>query len=106
MSLCVSVCETNPHRHTYASLPLTLCAAILRELTVKSVPHFISKLLPATIDSQVLPYLARLQTDPEPAIRTNTTYCLAKIATHLSAPVREKVCVCWCCCCCVLCCED
>ncbi len=42
-------------------------------------------------DLQVLRFLAKLQTDIEPAIRTNTTYCLAKIAPHVGAASREKI---------------
>jgi len=35
--------------------------------------------------------LAKLQTDKEASIRTNTTYCLAQISSHLSAETRQKV---------------
>ena len=64
--------------------------AILRELTVKSLLHLAPKLNSANMD-QALRMLAKLQTDPEPAIRTNTCYCIAKMAPSLSAGVQEKV---------------
>lgn len=41
----------------------------------------------------MLKYFAKLQMDEEPGIRTNTTICLAKIASYLSAAVRLFVCV-------------
>ena len=47
--------------------------------------------LASYLSHQVLPKMAKLQGDQEPAIRTNTTYCLAKIAPHLSGGVRDKV---------------
>jgi SCY1-like protein 1 len=64
--------------------------ATLRELTVKSLMHFAGKLNPTNMD-HALKWLAKLQTDPEPAIRTNTGYCLAKIAPHLTPATAEKV---------------
>lgn len=67
-------------------------APILRELTVKSLVHFVPKLSPKTVEQQVLHYMAKLQKeDPEPAIRTNTTYCLAKIAQYLTPGTRDKI---------------
>lgn len=62
----------------------------LRELTVKSMTHFAPKLSPIHMD-QALRALAKMQTDAEPAIRTNTGYALAKIAPSLSQPTAEKV---------------
>jgi SCY1-like protein 1 len=64
--------------------------ATLRELTVKSLLHLAPKLNPANMEI-ALKHLARLQGDPEPAIRTNTGYCLAKIAPSLSPLMQEKV---------------
>jgi len=64
--------------------------AVLREWTVKSLPHFAPKLNSANMET-ALKWLAKLQTDSEPAIRTNTAYCIAKIAAHLQQSTQEKV---------------
>jgi SCY1-like protein 1 len=64
--------------------------ATLRELTVKSLLHLAPKLSQTNMDL-ALRHLARLQTDPEPAIRTNTGYCLAKIAPFMTPATQEKV---------------
>lgn len=41
------------------------------------------------INYDLLKYLAKLQMDPEPGIRTNTTICLGKIAKHLTDAVSS-----------------
>ena len=64
--------------------------ATLRELTVKSLMHFAPKLTAHNMDL-ALKALSKLQTDPEPAIRTNTGYCLAKIAPSMTPATAEKV---------------
>ena len=64
---------------------------LLRELTVKSMVLIVSKLSPTLIETKLLKHLAALQTDTEAAIRTNTTYCIAKIAPHLTEKTRAKV---------------
>ena len=63
---------------------------ILREVTMKSMPHFMAKLSTEHLQ-QALVLLSKMQQDPEPAIRTNTTYCIAKGAITLNAATREKV---------------
>ena len=63
---------------------------ILREATMKSMPHFVGKLSPEHLQ-QALVLLSKSQQDPEPAIRTNTTFSLAKSALHFNAATREKV---------------
>ena len=94
---------------------------VLRELTVKAMVPLAPKLLPRSMQMvmrafaklQVCPPLpccfprSRLfdhvsnshivcyrpfQLDEESAIRTNTTICLGKIAAHIDAATREKVC--------------
>eukprot|EP01135_Chromosphaera_perkinsii_P010147 Nk52_evm13s2039 gene=Nk52_evmTU13s2039 len=65
--------------------------AVLRENTVKSCLFFVTKLTPKVIEGQLLRYLAKLQGDPEPGIRTNTTICLGKIAGSLRENIRTKV---------------
>ncbi|KDO30043.1 SCY1 protein kinase [Saprolegnia parasitica CBS 223.65] len=66
-------------------------SAVLREYTVKSMLHIADKLSDANLNTKLMKFFAKLQTDPEPAIRTNTTICLGKIAPHLSAATRAKV---------------
>ncbi|OQR81620.1 wu:fk36e11 [Thraustotheca clavata] len=66
-------------------------SAILREYTVKSMLHIADKLSDSNLNTKLMKFFAKLQTDPEPAIRTNTTICLGKIAPHLNASTRGKV---------------
>ena len=63
---------------------------ILREVTMKSMPHFVGKLSAEHLQ-QSLVLLSKMQQDPEPAIRTNTTFAIAKCAIHFKAATREKV---------------
>ncbi len=64
---------------------------VLREMTVKAVLTLAPKLKPQTLEVEVLKHFARLQLDPEPGIRTNTTICLGKIAEFLTPQTRQKV---------------
>ncbi|KAG1047677.1 hypothetical protein G6F43_009887 [Rhizopus delemar] len=64
---------------------------LIREQTIKSVLLLVPKLNERIINYDLLKYLAKLQMDPEPGIRTNTTICLGKIAKHLSENTRKKV---------------
>jgi len=64
---------------------------VLREMTVKAVLTLAPKLKAQTIETEVLKHFARLQLDPEPGIRTNTTICLGKIAEFLTPQTRQKV---------------
>jgi hypothetical protein len=64
---------------------------VLREMTVKAVLTLAPKLKPQTIETEVLKHFARLQLDPEPGIRTNTTICLGKIAEFLTTQTRQKI---------------
>ena len=64
---------------------------VLREMTVKAVLILAPHLKPATLEMDVLKHFARLQLDPEPGIRTNTTICLGKIAEYLPEGTRKKV---------------
>eukprot|EP00163_Fabomonas_tropica_P008388 TRINITY_DN18014_c0_g1_i1.p1 TRINITY_DN18014_c0_g1~~TRINITY_DN18014_c0_g1_i1.p1 ORF type:complete len:829 (+),score=173.57 TRINITY_DN18014_c0_g1_i1:475-2961(+) len=65
-------------------------AAPLRELTVKAMLFVVPKLKPKTVQ-QVLRYFAKLQLDPEPGIRTNTTICLGKLASHVPESDHARV---------------
>lgn len=62
---------------------------MLRELTVKSMPFLVPKLKAASMEL-VLKGLTTCQHDKQPAIRTNTTYCLAKIAQYIPEVIRSK----------------
>jgi len=44
-----------------------------------------------TLNNDLLRHLARLQGDPEPGIRANTTVCLGMIAKHLTADTKKKI---------------
>ena len=66
------------------SLSLSL-SQVLREMTVKSMVALAPKLRPATMQ-HVMRAFAKLQLDEEAAIRTNTTICLGKIASHIVLP--------------------
>ena len=63
---------------------------ILREATMKSMPHFVGKLHAEHLQAALV-QLAKMQTDHEPAIRTNTTYAIAKMAPNFNATTRDKV---------------
>ncbi|SAM04305.1 hypothetical protein [Absidia glauca] len=64
---------------------------ILREQTIKAILLLVPKLSERIINYDLLKYLAKLQMDPEPGIRTNTTICLGKMAKNLNESTRKKV---------------
>ncbi|CAG8686151.1 25614_t:CDS:10, partial [Gigaspora rosea] len=66
-------------------------APIIRESTVKSVLLLAPKLTERVINNDLLRYLAKLQMDEMPGIRTNTTICLGKISKYLSDSTKKKV---------------
>ena len=68
---------------------MTDIVPLIREQTIKSVLLLVPKLNERIINYDLLKYLAKLQMDPEPGIRTNTTICLGKIAKHLSENVSN-----------------
>ena len=74
----------------HVSMGFVDTSAILREMTVKAVVPLAPKLNARTMQL-VMRAFAKLQLDEEAAIRTNTTICLGKIASHIDAPTREKV---------------
>ena len=61
--------------------------AIIREQTLKAVIVLAPKLSSKTINNVLLRHLAKLQVDPEPGIRTNTTICLAKLSIYFDESV-------------------
>ncbi|KAJ3275059.1 hypothetical protein HDV01_001565 [Terramyces sp. JEL0728] len=62
---------------------------IIREQTLKAVTILAPKLNSKTINDPLLRHLAKLQMDPEPGIRTNTTICLVKSKVLLQAFLRS-----------------
>ncbi|KAI8388165.1 uncharacterized protein BYT42DRAFT_642429 [Radiomyces spectabilis] len=64
---------------------------LIREQTIKATLLLVPKLSDRIINYDLLKYMAKLQMDEEPGIRTNTTICLGKIAKHLSDDTRKKV---------------
>ncbi|KAJ3282146.1 hypothetical protein HK104_011070, partial [Borealophlyctis nickersoniae] len=66
-------------------------SAIIREHTLKSVLLIITKLSDKIINNDLLRYLAKLQQDEEPGIRTNTTICLGKISKYLNDTTKKRV---------------
>ncbi|CAG8466649.1 2092_t:CDS:10 [Diversispora eburnea] len=66
-------------------------APIIRENTIKSILLLAPKLSDRVINNDLLRYLAKLQMDNEPGIRTNTTICLGKISKYLNESTRKKV---------------
>jgi hypothetical protein len=63
---------------------------VVRELTIKAMIHIVQRLNDTNKNDKLVRFLAKLQTDPEHAIRTNCVVCLGLIAPHLSAEVRRK----------------
>ncbi|CAK4557596.1 unnamed protein product [Aphanomyces euteiches] len=57
---------------------------LLRELTMKSMLHIADKLSDSNLNQKLMKYFAKLQVDSEPAIRTNTTICLGKMAEYMN----------------------
>eukprot|EP00096_Caligus_rogercresseyi_P013655 TRINITY_DN6280_c0_g1_i1.p1 TRINITY_DN6280_c0_g1~~TRINITY_DN6280_c0_g1_i1.p1 ORF type:complete len:729 (-),score=189.49 TRINITY_DN6280_c0_g1_i1:54-2240(-) len=65
---------------------------MIREKTVISIIHLAPKLNSSNLDEKVvLQNFSRLLRDEVPGIRTNTTVCLGKIASHLSNATRQRV---------------
>ncbi|KAL5039323.1 Nuclear aminoacylation-dependent tRNA export pathway component [Batrachochytrium dendrobatidis] len=66
-------------------------SATVRESTLKSVLVIAPKLSERIINNDILRYLAKLQADEEPGIRTNTTICLGKISIYMSDSIKKKI---------------
>ena len=65
--------------------------AQVREQTLKTVITIIPKLSERLINNDLMRFLAKLQQDVEPGIRTNTTICLGRIAKFMDDSTRKKV---------------
>lgn len=66
-------------------------APALRDAAVKAVVSIVPVLTDKNLNSALMSHFARLQVDPEPAIRTNTTVCLGRLASRLNQATRNKV---------------
>lgn len=66
-------------------------APALRDAAVKAVVTIVPVLTDKNLNSALMSHFARLQVDPEPAIRTNTTVCLGRLASRLNQATRNKV---------------
>jgi len=62
----------------------------LRDLTIKTSVHVAPLLNERNLNSVLMAKFAALQVDPEPAIRTNTTVCIGKLANAMAASTRQK----------------
>jgi len=66
-------------------------AKVLREVSLKSMLSLVDKLNEHNLNDALMRTLAKLQVDPEPSIRTNTTIFYGKVATHLKEGIRVKI---------------
>lgn len=60
-------------------------------MSVKALVSLAPKLSPSIINGDMLKFLARLQLDDQPNIRTNTTIALGKLAPYLNDQTKTKV---------------
>ncbi|KAJ3056872.1 hypothetical protein HK097_003408 [Rhizophlyctis rosea] len=103
-SIRISLCENMGHFITHLSNKTVTekifpnlatgfhdISAVIREQTLKSVSLIIPKLSEKIINNDLLRFLAKLQQDEEPGIRTNTTICLGKISKNLNEATRKRV---------------
>lgn len=65
-------------------------SAALRELTLKASLQLVAHLSPSNLE-KLSRYLIRLQSDPEPSIRTNAIVLIVKVAPQLGDVQREKL---------------
>lgn len=63
----------------------------LRELTLKSMLSFSHRLNEKNLNDRLMRCLTKLQVDPEPSIRTNTTIFLGRIAAQLKGGSHARV---------------
>ncbi|GAB0497056.1 hypothetical protein MMPV_008379 [Pyropia vietnamensis] len=63
----------------------------LRDAAVKSSLAIAPRLTDKHLNVTLMGHFARLQLDAEPAIRTNTTVCIGKLASRLTPAARAKV---------------
>lgn len=63
----------------------------LRERTLKASIILVPKLSTRQINSDLMRFYAKLQTDEQPGIRVNTVICLGKISKYLEPSTKSKV---------------
>ncbi|KAI0058015.1 ARM repeat-containing protein [Artomyces pyxidatus] len=76
-----------PHLQT----GFTDTVAVLREATIKSIGVLTTKFTDRILNNDLLRHLARLQSDTEPSIRTNTVILLARLGPLLGPNTRGKM---------------
>lgn len=64
---------------------------VLREATVRSVLQLYPKLSERILNNELLRHLAKMQSDPEASIRTNTCILIGRLAPSLAVTTRRKV---------------
>lgn len=64
---------------------------VIREATVKAIFPLSGKLSERILNNDLLRLLAKMQTDPEPSIRTNTCILLGRLAPTLGYNTKKKV---------------
>ncbi|KAK2467839.1 hypothetical protein APHAL10511_000134 [Amanita phalloides] len=65
--------------------------AVIREATTKSIIHFSPKLNDRILNNDLLRLLAKMQTDPEASIRTNTCILIGRLGPSLGYNTKRKV---------------
>ncbi|THV06735.1 ARM repeat-containing protein [Dendrothele bispora CBS 962.96] len=65
--------------------------AVIREATVKSIILLAPKLTDRVLNNDLLRHLAKMQADPEAAIRTNTCILIGRLGPSLGYNTRKKV---------------
>lgn len=65
--------------------------AVIREATVKSVILLAPKFSDRVLNNDLLRHLARMQSDPEASIRTNTCILIGRLGPTLSYNTKKKV---------------
>ncbi|KAG7449615.1 ARM repeat-containing protein [Guyanagaster necrorhizus] len=65
--------------------------AVIREATVKSIILLAPKLSDRVLNNDLLRHLARMQTDTEPSIRTNTCILIGRLGPTLGYNTKRKV---------------
>lgn len=64
---------------------------VIREATLKAIFPLSGKLTDRLLNNDLLRLLAKMQTDPEPSIRTNTCILLGRLAPILGYNTKKKV---------------
>ncbi|KAG6862350.1 hypothetical protein C0995_016048 [Termitomyces sp. Mi166 len=65
--------------------------AVIREATTKSIILLGPKLTDRILNNDLLRFLAKMQTDPEPSIRTNTCILIGRLGPTLGYHTKKKV---------------